>query len=462
MRMKRFMWAAAILFLPLLVQAQEKKDSVLRFSLKQAQEYAITAAYNVKSAEIDLNIAKKKIFETTAIGLPQVSATAQYQNQFKVAEFPSTQLSLNDQPLNPYGEAVILHEGDRLGYSFGQPMALGVKENVSIDLTVSQLIFSGEYIVGLQASKVFKQYSEQALSKSKTDVAESVSKTYCLALVTAENYKILQQSYDVVIKLNNEVVQMNKQGFIEETDVAQIEITKANIENMLSSVKNQNRIAQNLLKFQMGVDIGQTVELTDSMSVVVDSGNDSYLKSSSFNIDNNIDYKIMLTQENLSQLSFRREKTKFLPTLSAFYRHQELVKKPDINFNPPDILGLSLNIPIFSSGMRIAQVKQAKLSYQKTQIARKMVEQSLLMDYDITKNSYETAFNNYLNQKKNLELSQKIYNQTIKKYKEGVSSSYELNLIQSQFLTTQGNYYVAVMDLFNAKAKLEKLLTPAQ
>jgi outer membrane protein len=458
----KLLFSGLLLVLFQTMESQEKKDSVLRFSLAEAKAYAIQNSYSVQTAAIDLEVAKKKIFETTAIGLPQVTGQAQYQNIFKVPElgFPAT--TYDGVSLSQDNPSITIHDNSVISSGPGIPAPLGVKENVTFDFTVSQLIFSGEYLVGLQAARVFKLYSEQAINRTKNEINENVAKTYCLVLVTSENLKILNQSIDAINKLYEEIKQMNIQGLTESTDVDQIEITKTTIENTFLSLKNQNIIAQKLLKFQMGIDLYNPILLTDSISSVIDAGTNSYLNSITFTLDNNIDYKIMLTQENLSLLSLRREQSKSLPTIAGFYKHQELAKKPAINFNPPDVIGLSLQFPIFSSGMKYAQIKQAKLNLQKTRVLKTQVAQSILMDFSQSKNAYETAYNNYLNQKKNLNLSQRIYNKTLTKYKEGVSSSFELNQIQNQFLTSQSNYFLAIMDLFNAKAKLEKLLSTAQ
>jgi outer membrane protein TolC len=135
---------------------------------------------------------------------------------------------------------------------------------------------------------------------------------------------------------------------------------------------------------------------------------------------------------------------------------------PQFNFNPPNVLGISIDVPIFSSGMRYARVKQASIALAKSKIASLEVEQSLKMDFEQSKNAYAIALNAYNTQKQNLNLAEKIYKRTISKYKEGVSSSFELNQIQNQLLTTQGSYFNASLELFNAKAKLEKILTTAK
>ncbi len=86
----------------------------------------------------------------------------------------------------------------------------------------------------------------------------------------------------------------------------------------------------------------------------------SYLASPAFNVNNSIDYQLVSDQKNLSQLLLKREKSKYLPTLSGFYRHEEQTNKPAFNFVVKDVVGANLTIPIFTSGMRNAKVSEAK------------------------------------------------------------------------------------------------------
>ena len=114
-------------------------------------------------------------------------------------------------------------------YKHSPPIALGVKNNTTFDFTVSQLIFSGEYLVGLQAAKVVKEVSEKALVKTEDQTKESVATTYYLVLVLEENARVLKESLKSTDQTYSEMVKMNQQGFNEETDVDQMKISRSNI-----------------------------------------------------------------------------------------------------------------------------------------------------------------------------------------------------------------------------------------
>ncbi|HLF33965.1 MAG TPA: TolC family protein [Cyclobacteriaceae bacterium] len=458
MNRKTFLLSLTLIFSVVRIRAQEIKPAtadMMRFSLQQAIEYAQKNSLNVKNAALDIESTKKQVWEYTAMGLPQVNGNATYTNLFNVPVMPfGSQFDPNSLP-----DDVALTKDDILG-AMSPPIfiELGVKENIQYDVSVNQLIFSGQYIVGLYAMKTLKQLSDQALMKSKFDARLSVSQSYYLVLVSEEGLKILQSSLELINKTLDDMTKMNQQGLIEDTDVDQIRVNKSNVENLLRSTTAQSELAYRLLKFQMGLDLHQPISLTDNLNMLIQAGNFQVQSYVDFNINNNIDYRMMRTSETLAMLNFRKEKSTALPTVGAYYRHLELVKTPQFNFNFPDLLAVNLTVPIFTSGMYMARVARARIALEKTENQREMLEQGLNINYEQSKINFDRALNDYLNLKQSMELSDKIYKKTLLKYSEGVSSSLELTQAQNQFLMTQSGYYNSILNLFNAQTALERLL----
>jgi outer membrane protein TolC len=276
--------------------------------------------------------------------------------------------------------------------------------------------------------------------------------------VVQENIIVLNKSLEVINKTYNDLAKMNEVGFNEETDVDQIKINKSNIEILINSLKAQEEILTKLLKLQLGLDFSQQIALTDNLSDVVEKCTLGFIGTQEFNVENSVDMQLINTQVKLSELSLKREKSTFLPTISGFYRHQEQLNEPSFSFAIKDVAGVSLSFPIFSSGMRMAKVSQAKLALKQSQLNQTNVEQSLIMEFDQAKSDYLTAFNNYNTNKESMELSKKIYDKTIIKYTEGVASSFELTQNQSQYLTAQSNYFNSMLTLLQNKAKLDRIL----
>ena len=433
---------------------QDKKE-ILKLSVSEAQTFALQNNREVKSSKIDIKSADKKVWENLALGLPQMNLAANYLHQFKVPQLSfGPFLDVNSLP-----DGTLTKNDITNAYIDSPPISLGVKNNTTIDFTVSQLIFSGEYLVGLQATKVLKQVSEKSLVKTENQTKESVAGTYYLVLVLSENARLLKESLKSVEQTYNELVKMNEEGLNEETDVDQVKISKSNIQTLITSLESQKEISLKLLKYQLGVGFDQDIELTDSLPVIIALGNIQYLTSPEFDLNNSIDYQLVNTQEKISSLMLKREKSKYLPTISAFYRHQEQTHLSSFNFAVKDVVGGTLSLPIFTSGMRNARLSQAKFDLEKSKLAKESAEQGLIMEFETARSIYRTAFSNFNTNRESMDLSKKVYDKTVIKYKEGVSSSFELTQNQNQFLTAESNYYNSVLSLLNAKAKLDRILS---
>ena len=468
----------SICILKLDLHAQtSKRDSVFNLSLKQAQDFASQNSPTMKNANIDMEIAKKKVWETTAIGLPQISGKLSYSymvtmsstiEQFSslssIGENFGTMYGMfgaaNAQLNNPY----ITHILDSLSSlpstsSSGSATSTNdLRWGLTLDLTATQIVFSGAYLVGLQTSKVFKSLSSIAATKSALDLKQNVASAYYLVLIAGENVRTLDSNYQNTLKLLDEISAINKQGFVEETDVDQLKIAANTLKDALNLLKRQEEIAKNLLKFQMGMDISSNIQLTQSLNEFVEIDKLAASVLQKFDPKTQPDMMLLESQEKLAGLNVKLNKSTCLPDIYAFYTHQENFNDKSFSFTPPDMVGVGMNIPIFSSGSRLVKLKQAKLNLTKTQNSKYQVEQGLILDYEQSKSACINAMEKVKTQKESMDLSKKIYKRTVIKYKEGVASSMELAQANTQFLTNESNYFMAVMELLNSKAKLDKIL----
>lgn len=424
--------------------AQTPKDSVLKFSLTEAKAYALKNSPTVKNSTLDLESAKKKIWETTAIGLPQVRANYSYSYQLTV---------------NPLIEQFSRQFSSMSG---GTSDTNAFRTTSLLDITVSQLIFSGSYIVGLQTSKVYKGLSELSLTKSKDNLIESVTNSYILVLVAKENKILLDSTLNNTLEILNSMKKMYLQGLLDETDLDQLQLTTNSLKNATELMERQAEITERLLKFQIGLDLETKIELTDSIQALINNSDKNTLLQQDFTIENNVDFNLMDTQAKLMKLNLKLNKAAFLPDVAAFYQHEKNFNDKAISFTPPDLIGFSISVPIFSSGQRLARVSQARISYEKALNSKQQVADGLKVSYAEAKSSYIAATDKYNMAKENLGLSEKIYNRSLIKYREGMISSTDLTQNQNQFIQSQTNYYSSIIELTSARAKLEKLMTSVQ
>jgi outer membrane protein len=445
-----------------------QQTAPLQLTLEQAKQNALNLNKTLKMSKMDIEVAKKKVMETTAIGLPQLNFEANYQHVFKVPEFGFGMSGYTQNPLefangtNPNGFSQFTpsdpaYNGISQYYAEGAKVPIMEKDNATFNFQLSQLIFSGEYIVGLQATRVFKTISEQMLVRNELDVLLDIESTYHLALVLDKELDIVRQNVELTQKNVDEMKAMLANGFLEDTEVDQQILALTGLRNFETSLMGQLRSTLNLLKFQMGMDLTQPIELTDDIEVR--AALLPPLVTENFLMAENIEYQMATNQVEIQKLNLRREQSTFLPTIAGFYQHQEKLKEPALDFTPKDLLGVSLTLPIFTSTQRLMKVKQASIELDKSMVAQAQLADGLALQFETQKLTYETAYSNYINQKMNKEVSKRIFDKTSIKMKEGVSSSLELTQVQAQYLNANKNYYDSILALLNAKAGLNRLMS---
>ena len=431
---KRYLISITILLL-MIGNIKVNAQDTLRISLKDARRIALENNSTIRNSVLDQEIARKKIWETTAIGLPHIDSKAAYQYLPVVPTLPPGTMG----PGTP-------------------AIQLGVKNNVTFDVTASQLIFNGSYLVGLKAMKTLFQQTTENTEKTAQDINESVINTYYLILVAEESLKNLQKNLDNVKKTAYEISEMHKQGFVEKTDVDQLELTSNNLLSAINQVKSNLDVAYRLLKIILGLDKDANILLTESLGSNYSSPvTVTPLLGESFNVEKNIDYRIIKTATDLSKLEYQNAIAAYMPVVSGFYQHTDKTNKPAFDFSMKDIIGINFSLPIFSSGQRMAAVSQKKLAIEKMRNTKILVYNNLIMQADQYQTDLKLKFEKCEIQKKSLALSDEIYQRTLEKYKNGVSSSMDLTTTQNQYLTSLTGYYQSIYDLATAKTKLEKL-----
>lgn len=426
--------------------ATGQTDSTLVFNLEAALDYAAENNVNVRNAKIDVAIAEKQVWETTTIGLPQANLSGNYNNNLSLA----TQLL----PAIIFGG----EEGEFVEVQFG------TQHNFTGALTVNQLIFDGTYFVGLQAAKVYKQLSANQLVKTKLETRATVATTYHAIALAQSNLETLNKNVSTLEATLNESQQLYEKGFIEKTEVTKLEVSLNSLRNNISSIKRQADYLQHLLKIQLGIKPEQKIELTEDLTALSEKIKTENLLSTPPEPANTIDYRMLQTQKEISQLELKKEKAAILPSLSVFYNYQYNAMRNE--FNPFDtdekwfkssMLGVQLNVPIFASGQRASKIQQGKLKLEKAENNLQFMEQTLPAQWLQLRSNYLTALEKVNNSQSNRALAQEVLDQTVIKHQKGMASSMELNQANQAYLEAHAQYTQALAEVLNAKIELEKL-----
>jgi outer membrane protein len=429
-------------------QAQDQKQSY-SFSLQQAIEHALQNNYSAINADRDIEAAKKKKWETTTIGLPQITGSASYLNNIDF-----TLQGVSGNAFNPGGNP------DDIAL-----FAFGTKNSMNSNLTLSQLIFDGSYLVGLQSAKTYLKISENAKVKTNQELREIVISTYGNVLLAKESVAILEKNKTVLTKTVNDTKEIYKNGFTEEENVEQLQLTLASLESSLSYSKRMETIATNMLKLVLGIELENDLKLTDNLDTLTQKNLDLAILQEQFNVTNNIDYQIGENSQEASRLMVLYEKSKALPSLGAAlnfgynsFSNDFTFFNSDQKWNRFSNVGVSLNVPIFSSFGRTAKTQQAKIAFEQSKTQLKETEQKLKLQFQEARSNYEYSLEQYATAKNSLNLAERIEGKQQIKFREGLSSSFDFTEAQQQLYSRQQDYLKSMVEVVNKKATLDKLL----
>ena len=357
------------------VNAQQK-DTIATFTLNQAISYAQKHQSSILNAQIDEQIAKNTVKQTIGIGLPQLSGNASFQDFIKI---PTSLLP---------------------GEVFGQPgtqipVQFGVKYNSSLGLELNQLVFDGTYLVGLKASRTYKELSTKNTKRTRIETAVAVSKAYYSVLVSNEQLSLLDANLDRLKKSLHDTEQLFKNGFVEKIDVDRLSVLNNNLITERENVIRLLALNKDLLKFQMGMTIGSELTLIDQINTVSVYDNVVLTKDTT-TYRKRIEYSLLETQKALNNLDVKRYKSTFLPSLSAFgstsnnFQSNNFSGLYDNRF-PTTVVGLRLSVPIISGGQKTYQLRNAKLAVLKTENDLNNLQNTINLDIKQTQTAYKNG-----------------------------------------------------------------------
>lgn len=442
-----------ILILLTTLTAARAQDAQQRysFSLQQAISHALEHNYTVINSQRDIEKAERRKWETTATGLPQITAGLDYTYNIIIPKM-SVPAQLVDSTAGP---------GEFAAVEFSP------KQSMTARSQLNQLIFDGSYIVALQASKTYLKYYQNYKRKTDNEVREMVTTAYANVLLTEESIEILKKNKSILEKTLHDTDETFKQGLIEQESVEQLQITLSTVNSNLNNAQRMREITLNMLKLNLGIELGSDVILTDKLDALTQQNLDLAFATSEFDVKNNIDYQIGENFSEQRRLEWKLERSKALPSLSAnIGLGSNSFSDTQFDFfqsNKPwfaySSVGASLNWPIFTSFGRHARVQQAKIAYAQAQTQLTETEQRLKLQYAQAKSEYEFSIENYGTRKNNMALAERIENKQQIKFTEGLSTSFDFNDAQQQLYSAQQDYLQSMIDVINKKAALEKIIS---
>ncbi|MFT7345454.1 MAG: outer membrane protein [Lentimonas sp.] len=436
--MKNF--AAIVFVLSILAVSAQETTS---FSLASAKKYTLEHHLGIQNATYDVQNAIYQSKETRGIGLPQANLTGSFNNfiNLPVQVVDASFINPNALP----GETVSF----RAGTDFSATGAL----------EVSQLLFNGSYLVGLQVSKLFVEFQRTFVKQSKEDAIFNTIQAYQLCAVAQENLVFIDSLVSVTENLVNKQRVYLELGMMKADDFDQMSYSLLTAKNAKTNAEIQYRNALVFLKLAMNYPMDKELSVSENSDFLLVKSN----LSGDGSIEDNLNLEILRTQKELNIYSLKNQKAANLPSLNAYFQHAYNAFRNDFNFFqnkqwfPQTSWGLSLNVPIISGGQRHYKIERAKVEVLKNENSILMYQENLKMREIQAKNEFLGASEKLELQKANIQLAGRIYKNAVIKEQIGTESSILVTQKYNQLIQAQAQFVGAKLEVFNAKLKLEKL-----
>jgi len=425
------------------------QQEISRFSLKEAVDFALENNSISKNATRDVEIAKLQKWETTSTGLPQIKAAISYNNWLK--------------------QQISLIPAEFFGGAPGQfaEIAFGTKQTMNGTVTITQKIFDGSYLVGLQAAKVYLEISENAKEKTEIELRKMVAYAYGNVLLSEENLKIVNSNITLLENNVRDLTKVYENGLIEEESVQQLQLTLSSLKSNQSYVKRLKTIAYQLFNNALGLELNTPIELTDDLDRLIAIYTSLAPLESILEAENVVDYKIAFNDLQGKELLLKLEKSKALPTIEAFLNGSYSGNSEQFNFLDDSqnwfgasLFGVTMKVPIFSSFGRSASTKKARLNLEKSKSLLKDTSDKIKLEISRARSDYEFAVENLVIKKEALKLSENIAQKNEIKFFEGLTTSFDLSQAQRQLYTAQQDYLQSMLNILIKRIDLEALINP--
>lgn len=439
MPMLKLLFCLFLLFAPFLPAQQLDLDGAIQLAKINNR--------TLQNADSDVLIARKKRWETIAIGLPQLSLSAGY--------------------INAIEQPVSLIPAEFFG---GQPgefneVIFGTEQSANAGLRIEQLIFDGSYLVGLQASEIYLRISEQAYTKTEQVITQATVDAYVNVLLAQAQVAVLKQNLEAAQLNLNEIKLVVENGLSEEENAQQLQLIVSSLESSLNYGKKMAAVAKNVLRYVLGMAFNAPLELTSTLEGLALQSQGT--TENSLSLSDNIDYQIAQNDIRSKELLLKLERFKSLPRITAFLSGGYDGYNQNFDFTQREqdwfgraSFGLNLSIPVFSSFQSQAKRQQAKLALKQSKNQADDIAQELLLKESELRNVVQFHLENVQTTASNLALAKSIEQKNQIKFKEGLVSGFTLRQIQTQLYEAQNNYLTAMQQLVVSKTSLSLLLNP--
>ena len=405
---------------------------VLQLSLQEAQNHAVESNRSLKNASLAVQEAYAQRWQTIASMLPQVDGSYAYSNYCGY----SATLSMG---------------GMEVPVSMPNVGALGVTASMGLN---------GQGIVGVLLNNIAIDMKKIALEQSESELRGNVMSSYVSVLALQSITELLDSTLLNIQALEQMTQSAVDAGAAEQTSADQIRVRVNTLKNSINQQKRNIELAFTSLKVLLDVPVETELVLTDKIDGILSAEKVLALLGENFIVENNLNYQLLSKNVELAKRNVHMAGWAYGPTVAVAYNYanQQYYGEGGMRMTPPNLVQVSVKMPLWSSGKRAAGVVEKKIAYEEAKNTLSETTDQLAIQYRQLCFNLNNAYETYLNEKENIEVSKRVFNSATEKFKYGASSNLELTNASNDLINAQSSYVQAMLSLVNAQVELDKFL----
>lgn len=420
-----------------LMHAQEAR----LLTLQDAVNYALENKADALKARKDIERAEAKIREVRGNVFPQISVNS----------------ATNYNPLLQQS----LLPGELAGMP-GQkvPVTFGTKWNSTNVAQMQQLIFNEQVFTGLKAARSTREFYQLNAQLTDENLIERVANAYYQVYKTDQMMKNMQENLSLTQQTSKVIKGLLDAGLARKIDYDRIVVAENNIASTVKTLENATQLAENALKFYMGMDIAQPIRLPQ------DTFEPKYLPGEQTQYDERSEIKLAKKQIELLQWQKRASESEYYPVVALTANYGWLGQgakfpwwhgeKDGVYWNDFSQIGLNINIPIFRGFSVKSRIEQNQIDIEKAQLDLKDTKMGLDMQYQNAITKLQNNMTQIEIQQGNVKLAEDVMNNTRSNYQYGLATMNDIVDAESDLAEAKNNYTNALLEYKMAEVELLK------
>ena len=411
---------------------QHATPSSLSLSLSEAQDYAVQQNRSLRNASLAVQQAYAQRWQTIAAMLPQLDGSYTYNNYCGYS-------------------ATMSMGGASIDINMPNVGALGLTASMGLN---------GQAIVGVLLNNIAIDMQRLNYEIGEDELRANIKLSYASVLVLEDIVSLMDSS---LINLQR-VAEMTQRsvdvGAAEQTSADQIQVRVNTIKDNINSQKRNVSLALASLKVLLDVPAETEISLTTRLEELLTADAVMQLLGEEYLKERNLNYQLLQKNVELAEKNVHMAGWAYGPTVSLAYNYtnQQYYGEGGMRMTPPHLVQLSVRMPLWSSGKRAAGVVDKKIALEAARNTLAETTDNLDIQYQQLRYELQNAYESYLTQKTNLDVTRRVFESTTNKFNYGRNSNLELVNASNDVITAQSTYVQAVLTLVQANVELEKFL----